>query len=174
MTVLSLIDRKRTSHCLMLLLLVLNLSRGTAAASEVGEMGPGFQLPILGRTDQVAMSDLKGQVVFLDFWASWCGPCRESLPVYEALYQQFGSKEFQVVAINLDEFKKDAEGFLNQHPVSYTVLLDPAGISASAWQIKAMPSSFLLDRQGRIVRSYAGFESSDIQRLKNDIEAEID
>ena len=152
-----------------------------------------FRLPQLDGAGELALEDFRGQVVYLDFWASWCGPCRKSLPLYEALYQEMAGKnenaqaesgqaggghhagtQFTVLAINLDEDKQDAVLFLQQHPVSYPVLLDPKGITATNWQVKVMPSSFLLDRSGALVKEYAGFEESHIEEIRHDIQVLLD
>ena len=85
------------------------------------------------------------------------------------MQQELPADDFSVVAINLDENREDAEQFLARHPVSYTVLLDPAGKSAEEWRIKAMPSSFLLDAEGRIVRSWAGFKPGHLEEIRDEI-----
>ena len=142
-----------------------------------GPKKENFRLPVLGGPGDLALENFRGKVVYLDFWASWCGPCRKSLPLYETLYQEIGgqgeSAQFAVVAINLDEDKADAVRFLEKHPVSYPVLLDPEGVTAAGWQVKVMPSSFLLDRSGAVVKEYAGFEESHIEEIRHDIEAEL-
>ena len=139
-------------------------------ASEAGAVKPGFTLPVLdGGTS--SLSDFTGKVVYVDFWASWCGPCLKSLPLYESLYQETGTDHFQILAINLDEDEADARRFLDKHPISYPVLLDPAGRTAADWQVKVMPSSFLLDASGNIVHEYAGFESEHIEEIRSDIQA---
>ncbi len=144
------------------------------SAANPGEPGPDFTLTELGSGQLLALSELKGQIVYLDFWASWCGPCRKSLPLYEVMQTELPAGPFQIVAINLDENPEDARRFLEQHPVSYTILLDPEGNTAKQWQIKAMPSSFLLDRNGRIVHSWAGFEPSHIEDIRNEISLLLD
>ncbi len=136
---------------------------------EPGDYAPGFELPTLNNDQQVKLEDLRGKVVYVDFWASWCGPCRKSLPLYESMYSRFQGDRFEILAINLDEDRRDAEGFLEKHPVSYTILLDPAGITASQWQIQAMPSSFLLDANGMAIRSWAGFTPAHLEEIQHEI-----
>lgn len=142
-------------------------------ASEADAARPGFNLPALGGGNH-SLSDFNGKVVYVDFWASWCGPCRKSLPLYETLFKETGSDRFQIVAINLDEDEADARRFLEKHPISYPVLLDPSGKTAADWGIKAMPTSFLLDGSGTIVRQYAGFEPSHMEEIRHDIQALLD
>jgi thiol-disulfide isomerase/thioredoxin len=140
-----------------------------AFAAQRGEQAPVLELPRLDNGETVRLSDLKGQVVYVDFWASWCGPCRQSLPLYEAMQNRLPADRFQILAVNLDENNRDAEKFLERHPVSYQVLLDPDAVSARAWSVPAMPSSFLVDSNGRLANTYFGFEPSHIGAIENDI-----
>ena len=147
--------------------------KAAESSSALALAKPAFTLPLLGGGTR-SLSDLEGKVVYVDFWASWCGPCRKSLPMYETLFRETGSEHFQIVAINLDEDQADAVRFLEKHPVSYPVLLDPSGQTASDWGIKAMPSSFLLDGSGTIIREYAGFEPSHMEEIRHDIQELLD
>lgn len=142
-----------------------------AVAVQPGERAPGFELPRLDNGETIRLSGFGGIVVYVDFWASWCGPCRQSLPLYEALQKRLPADRFQIIAINLDEDRKDAEDFLKRHPVSYLILSDPNGISARAWSVPAMPTSFLVDSNGRLANIYIGFEPSHIGNIEHDIEA---
>ena len=106
---------------------------------------------------------------WLDFWASWCPPCLESLPAYDRMRQEIGTEEFQIIAINVDENTADGLKFLEQRPVSYPVLADPAGEIGIPWGIGALPRSFLIDREGRIVVIRKRFRSGDEIKLKRSI-----
>jgi len=138
-----------------------------------GDTAPDFELPAMGNELPMSLADFTGRVVYLDFWASWCGPCRKSLPLYEEMKGEFPEDRFEIVAINLDEDRYDAIRFLEKHPVSYTILLDPAGTTASQWQIQAMPSSFLLDGDGQIIKAWAGFTSSHLEEIQNEIRSSL-
>jgi thiol-disulfide isomerase/thioredoxin len=153
-------------HTILLLLAGLSLQ---ALAAQPGELAPALVLPQINGDKDVRLSDFEGKVVYVDFWASWCGPCRQSLPLYEALNKRLPADQFQILAVNLDEQRKDAENFLKRHPVSYPVLLDPAGNSARAWTVLAMPSSYLVDSDGRLANIYIGFEASHIGNIEHDI-----
>jgi thiol-disulfide isomerase/thioredoxin len=153
--------------------LALTCLDAVAGASE-GEQAPGFDLPAMDGSGNVDLAAYRGRIVYVDFWASWCGPCRQSLPLYEALRLDFPTERFEILAINLDEYREDAESFLADHPVSYPVLVDPSGESAARWGIRAMPSSYLIDESGVIARTYAGFEPTHIDTIRHDIQNLID
>jgi thiol-disulfide isomerase/thioredoxin len=141
---------------------------------QAGQPAPPLELPSLDGGEIVSLTDFEGKVVYVDFWASWCGPCRQSLPLYEAMSKRLSAEQFQILAINLDEDRKDAERFLQRHPVSYEVLFDPDAVSAEAWSVPVMPSSFLVDASGRIAKTYMGFEPSHIEIIENDIKARLE
>ena len=150
-------------------LFILVLLAGPVFALKSGDPAPDFSLPRLGGDTPLALADLRGKVVYLDFWASWCGPCRKSLPLYEEMNAGFPANRFQTIAVNLDETLEDALHFLDSHPVSYPILLDPEGKMASQWQIQVMPSSYLLDKDGVVVKAWAGFKPSHIEEIENEI-----
>jgi len=152
--------------CLLLL-----PSKGFPAAP--GDEAPNFVLPTLETDRVMSLPDFRDKVIYLDFWASWCGPCRKSLPLYEEMQKQFPPEKFEIVAINLDEDRNDAIRFLEKHPVSYKILLDPAGTTASQWQVQAMPTSFLLDVDGKIIKVWAGFTASHLEEIQNEVRTSL-
>jgi thiol-disulfide isomerase/thioredoxin len=117
---------------------------------------PAFSLPTSRGT--ASLDSLRGQVVWVDFWASWCGPCRKSFPWMKTMAERYGPRGFSVVAISLDKSRDDADAFLADFPAPFTVAYDPSGTTAEAYKVKAMPSSYLIDRGGRITYSHAGFD----------------
>jgi len=139
-----------------------------AVALEEGEMSVNVPLNLLedkasGQT--VGIDDFKGQLVYLDFWASWCGPCRQSLPILNEIREEFKGKGFEVVAVNVDENLKDALGFLDRYPVSYPILLDPKGEMPKAYDVKGMPTAYLLDSTGKIIYKHVGFKKKDRKKI---------
>jgi thiol-disulfide isomerase/thioredoxin len=103
------------------------------------------------------LSEFKGRVVLVDFWASWCAPCKVSFPALDALHEEFHDAGLEVVAINVDEDAKSARAFLSGKSPSMTVLFDPKGRSPEAFKVEGMPSSFLIDREGNIRFRHMGF-----------------
>lgn len=154
-----------------MLLVGMCLCTGAGFADERGASPENFQLPVLGGPGELGLEDVSGKVVYVDFWASWCGPCRKAIPLYEAMYREIGTEHFEILAINVDENEQDAIDFLAQHPVTYPVLLDPTGTTAASWGIVVMPTSFLLDREGRIVRQFPGFETSHFEDIRHEIDS---
>ncbi len=141
----------------------------TARAAQTGFPAPELVLPRIENGQEIRLSEFLGKVVYVDFWASWCTPCRRSLPLYEDLSKRFPADRFQILAVNLDEDRIDAENFLEAHPVSYPILLDASGDSARDWAVSAMPSSYLVDSSGKLAYIYIGFESSHIGKIEHDI-----
>jgi thiol-disulfide isomerase/thioredoxin len=105
-----------------------------------------------------ALANLKGKVVLLDFWASWCGPCRRSLPFLDQLQSRYGAQGLQVVGVGLDEEQGAVQAFLDRTPVRFTIVPDGSGKSAEAFGVVAMPTTFLIDPEGRIVARFEGGE----------------
>ena len=130
----------------------------------------GFELFELSSSKKVSLESLKGKVVYVDFWASWCGPCKQSLPEFNKMYKKYKDQGFEIVAINLDSNPKDGQKFLNEFPVDYTVLYDGKGTVAEKFNVQAMPSSVLVDKKGVLRLNHKGFKVSDIKRLNTAIE----
>jgi thiol-disulfide isomerase/thioredoxin len=120
---------------------------------------PAFELP--GRLGTVSLESLRGKVVYVDFWASWCGPCRESFPWLRTLHQRYAADGLMIVAINLDKDHDAAEQFLEQYPAPFLVAFDPSGKTAEAFNVPAMPSSYLIGPSGTILYSHAGFDPKE-------------
>jgi thiol-disulfide isomerase/thioredoxin len=140
-----------------------------ANAAEVGQAAPQFTLPSLLQNQPTGLNQFSGKVVYVDFWASWCQPCRTSFPLLNKLHQKLKDQNFEVVAINLDEDKTNAEKFLQDIPVTFTVLHDPKGEWADKFVVESMPTSFIVDKQGVIRNIHHGFVSDDIKGLEQKI-----
>lgn len=136
----------------------------SAWALDPGAAAPELKLP--GLTGAVDLASLKGKVVYLDFWASWCGPCKQSFPFMNELQSRFGADGFEVVAVNLDAKRGDADQFLAEVPARFTLAFDAKGESARRFEVRSMPSSLLIGRDGRIVVAHKGFKADDRKELE--------
>lgn len=134
---------------------------GFSHATQVGDLSPACQIKTFKDNAPLDLGKLQGKVLYLDFWASWCGPCAQSMPFLNELHQQLGDKGFEVVGVNLDENRADAENFLVKHPVAFTVATDPEGDCPQQFGVEAMPSSYLIDRHGKIRHVLLGFHAAD-------------
>jgi thiol-disulfide isomerase/thioredoxin len=158
----------RMRRALTIFALAAACATGAARAVAPGDAAPALSLPDTGGTT-VALDKLKGRVVYVDFWASWCGPCKRSFPWMNEMHRKYGDQGLTVVAVNVDRKREDAAKFLAATPGAFTIVYDPAGGTPAAWQVKGMPTSYLVDRAGRIVAVDSGFRDD----TKDDLEARI-
>lgn len=152
------------------LALTLLLSLGLlSGALHAAEHAPDFTLP--GDKGTISLSQYKGQVVYLDFWASWCGPCRQSFPWMNEMQQRYGTKGFKVVAINLDKERDMIGKFVDATHPTFTIAYDAEGSVAEKYRVGGMPSSYLIDRNGNIQAQHMGFRDKDAGALEQSIQA---
>jgi thiol-disulfide isomerase/thioredoxin len=119
----------------------------------------------------VRLPELKGKVVLVDFWASWCPPCKASFPALDVLQRDYRARGVQVIAVNVDEQKKDADAFLAEHPHQLLVVFDPRGASPKAFKVRGMPSSFVIDRRGEIRYSHQGYTANIDAAYRRELDA---
>ncbi len=132
------------------------LAAAPARAIAPGEAAPAFALPD-GSGATVSLAKLEGRVVYVEFWASWCAPCRRSFPWMGEMQKKYGPQGFTIVAVNVDKKREDAAKFLALTPAAFTVVYDPVGTVPTAYDVKGMPTSYLVDRSGKVVFVEAGF-----------------
>jgi len=108
-----------------------------------------------------SLSSYKGKLVFLSFWATWCGPCKEELPSIQALYRRLADKGFVVVAVDLGEGQQKVTQFVKQHNLTFPVLLDSDAAVGSAFGASSIPTNYLIDRSGRVIARVVGFDGTD-------------
>jgi len=141
------------------------------AARVASDPVPAPQVEMqLGDGRLVRLADLRGQVVLVDFWATWCGPCKASFPVLDALYRDLHPSGLEVLAVNVDERRDAAEEFLKARPHQMLVAFDPKGRAPEAFGVGGMPSSYLIDRQGRIRFAHMGFTASTATAYRREID----
>ena len=156
--------------CLLLVFLALPASARPSPSAGMGARpAPAFSLP--GRTGTVCLDSLRGRVVYVDFWASWCEPCRRSFPWLNSLRERYADRGLTIVAVNLDKDRRAADDFLERFPASFLVAYDPAGKSAEAYRVSAMPSSFLIGPTGTLLSSHAGFDPRKADQVEALIQA---
>ena len=139
---------------------------------------PDWTLPAIENAEgNLSMSDFRGKITYVDFWASWCGPCRLSLPALNSLNEQFAEQPVQFLAISIDVVEEDAWDFLKRYSVDYPVVIDTEGDIARMFAVDGMPSGYLLDAEGRVREIHIGFKRGDELKLAESIKkmlAEMD
>jgi thiol-disulfide isomerase/thioredoxin len=148
---------------------VLALTAEAALAAGVGDPAPAFALrDAHGAT--VTLDGLRGHVVYVDFWASWCGPCRRSFPWMNDLHRRYGDKGLAIVAINVDKNPADAARFLERNPAQFAIAYDRDGTTPLAYAVEGMPSSYLIDARGKVVDVEQGFHDDRKAALETRIQ----
>lgn len=138
-----------------------------ALAVEVAQAAPEFDLA--GRLAAVKLSDYKGKTVYLDFWASWCGPCKQSFPWMNDMQARYGAKGLRVVGINVDQKTDDAKAFLKDTPANFDVAFDASGKTPKSYAIKGMPTSVLIGPDGKVLSVHSGFKDEQRDELEKQI-----
>jgi peroxiredoxin len=144
-----------------------------ATTSMVGAssaLAPSFTLPSRAG-DTVSLAQLKGKVVMLNFWASWCGPCRQEMPLLDQMHKRYSALGFTLVGVNVDANSKDAEDWLSKTPVSFPVLFDRESKVSAMYDVKAMPSTVFIDRKGNVRYLHKGYKAGDEGEYLNQIRA---
>ncbi len=145
-------------------------SRGASFDAAAGASLPSVSLAPLAPGPAVDLAELRGRVVLLDFWATWCEPCRDSLPVYDAWQRELGGRGFAVVAVSVDEGGAPVGEVAAELAPAVQVLLDPGGEAAKALQLDGLPVSFLVGRDGVVRSRHVGFDRADAPALRAEIE----
>lgn len=153
------------------ILLVFTLAAFAGNAPEIGKTAPQFQATTFDGT-KIQLSEFQGKVVLIDFWASWCGPCRQEMPFLNELHQKYRKTPFEIIAINIDDKIENAKKFIDRlsEPVHLTIVEDSKQQIPPLYDIKGMPTSILIDKEGVIRFWHTGFKESN----KEDYISEID
>jgi thiol-disulfide isomerase/thioredoxin len=163
----------RSLRSLMLVAWLVTSSHGVQWQRPAAGM-PGTPAPEIALHDDrgalVRLTDLKGHVVLIDFWASWCLPCKASFPKLDMLYRDLHPRGLDVLAINVDERRSDATAFLQAQPHVMPVLFDPNGQTPEAFAVRGMPTSVVLDRAGIIRFTHVGYTEKTVDLYRNEIE----
>ncbi len=116
------------------------------------------------------INNYQGKAVYLDFWASWCVPCRKSFPWMNQLRKKYSEDDLVIIAVNLDKKKPLATEFLAENPANFSIIYDPKGLLAKHFHIKGMPSSVIFDRNGKPVKAHTGFFVKKIGEYEQEIQ----
>ena len=141
--------------------LAANLVSTATADLKVGDLLPDLTA---FKLEGKLPDSLKNKVVMLDFWASWCDPCKASFPVMEQLHQKYGPQGLIILAVNVDENKSDMADFLKRNATTFTVVRDAAQKLVEKAGIATMPSTFLIDRQGKVRFTHSGFRGAETKK----------
>ena len=154
-------------HVILTLMLAIQPAPGNRLT--VGSKAIDFTLKTFDGK-QVTLSSLRGKVVLLDFWASWCPPCREELPLLDILHKTYGREDFKVLTVNIDNHPKNAVKFLEKYSIKLTPLWDKEKKVVSAYDVRKMPTTILIDKNGWIRYIHSGFETEQFLTYKHQIE----
>ncbi|HTG77638.1 MAG TPA: TlpA disulfide reductase family protein [Steroidobacteraceae bacterium] len=140
--------------------LLLALLGGTATATGPAPPAPDFTLPARDG-GEVRLSELKGQVVMINFWATWCGPCRQEMPLLQQIHAKYEPLGFTMLGVNVEPDSAAAQNWLKDMPVSFPIVFDRKSEVSSSFGVEAMPSSVLIDREGRVRHVHRGYKPGD-------------
>ena len=151
----------------MSLILVCSLSLAAAGSANAASAkpAPNFTLKSLSGKN-MKLSEMTGNVVLINFWASWCGPCREEMPLLNALHKKYEPLGFTVLGVNVEEQTDKARGFLKDFPVDFPVLLDIKNQVSQMYNVIAMPTTVVVDRDGNMRYIHKGFKSGDEKKYQ--------
>jgi len=139
------------------------LSSGTAAAMKVGDVAPEFtRADIAGK--QVRLSGYRGKLVLLNFWATWCPPCREELPLFSRWQKDLQARGLQVIGVSMDDQVDEVKKFLGQYPVSFPIVMGDAKFAEQLGGVLGLPLTYLIDAKGRVVARYQG--EADLKKME--------
>jgi peroxiredoxin len=141
-----------------------------ADAAELSGPAPGFTLPNRSGAE-VSLADLEGQVVMINFWATWCGPCRKEMPHLEALYERYGELGFTLLGINVEDNPRGAEKWLEETPVSFDILFDSSNKVSELYEVVAMPTTVIMDKTGNVRFVHHGYQPGYENEYQSEIRA---
>jgi peroxiredoxin len=130
------------------------------AADPTGAPAPQFTLTARSGAN-VSLGQYKGQVVMLNFWASWCGPCRQEMPLLDSIYTKYKRMGFTLIGVNVEPDSKSANDWLKQTPVSFPILYDKESKVSKMYDVEGMPSTVIIDRAGKVRALHRGYKPGD-------------
>jgi len=161
--------RSNLAGRLLFALCLLSFSPVSVNSADIGKPAPDILVRGVDGDSQ-KLSALQGKIVYVDFWASWCIPCRESFPWMSEMQRKYADRGLVVIAVNLDAKRTDAEAFLARYPAQFRIGYDAEGDSAKDFGVKAMPTSFLVGRDGILLYEHRGFKESQTAPVEAEIQ----
>ncbi|MGZ5785647.1 MAG: TlpA family protein disulfide reductase [Ramlibacter sp.] len=146
---------------------LLMLAPLAARALERGAVAPDFALS--GPSGPVRLADFKGKTLYLDFWASWCVPCKQSFPWMNDMQAKYKDRGLRILGVNVDKNAADAAHFLERVPAAFALAMDPAGDLPRSYGVKAMPTSVLIGPTGQVLEFHAGFSQAELASREREI-----
>ncbi len=139
------------------------LSLFLAITAQAGKLStPAPDITLKSTTgENIRLADLKGKVVMVNFWASWCGPCRQEMPLLEKIYTDYKDAGFVLLGVNVDAETADRDDFMKKTPMSFPILDDSANTATEVFGVEAMPSSYFIDKDGKLVYLHKGYKPGE-------------
>jgi cytochrome c biogenesis protein CcmG/thiol:disulfide interchange protein DsbE len=151
---------------LLFALLVWALVTDEGHALAKGSQAPDFTLERLDEEGELTLSSLRGQGVVLNFWASWCLPCKDEAPLLEEVWRENRSRGLVVVGLDGRDFRRDARGFMRRFDLTFPIVYDGPGDTWDDWGLTGLPETFVLDREGKVLEAFVGSVESDEDRAR--------
>jgi len=148
---------KRAGTARFALALLVSVASAGASATAVSQRAPDFTLPSAAGTN-LRLQEQRGQVVMLNFWATWCGPCRREMPQLDRLYEKYRAAGFVLLGVNIDEDQRNAVGLSSKLGLHFPVLFDSKQKVSRLYDLSTMPSTVLIDRDGRVRFVHLGYK----------------
>ncbi|MBY0482920.1 TlpA disulfide reductase family protein [Nitrosomonas sp.] len=156
----------KKTKLLFLIASILGLFATASFAEHLDQISPSCVLTTLDGSPAHNLQELKGEVVYVDFWASWCPPCVKSFSFLNQLDHDLKDKGLHVIGVNLDEKIKDAQEFLAKYPANFSIVADSNKECAKVFEVMAMPTSYVIDRKGTIRHIHQGFRPGETEELR--------
>lgn len=153
----------------LLLMLVVTILAALSMPSAQADQAPNFNFTDPVTQSASSIDDLAGRVVYLDFWASWCIPCRQSFPFMNEMHERYGDRGLVILAINVDSDRGAAREFLQRYPADFRVLYDPKAALPPAYDVMGMPTAFLIDHSGEIAATKTGFRLDEREETEQQL-----
>ncbi|HUO95658.1 MAG TPA: TlpA disulfide reductase family protein [Steroidobacteraceae bacterium] len=148
-----------------------SVSSTATAADPIGQPAPAFSLPLRGGSAPLGLEKLRGQVVMVNFWASWCEPCRKEFPLLDQIYKKYKGAGFTLVGVNVEPEAKDAEGFIAKTPVTFPIVFDKDSAVSKLYHVSGMPTTVLIDRKGTLRWVHRSYVPGDENEYLNQVRA---